>query len=143
MDLLYIDDDLDDLEFFADAVKTIDPNCSCILTTNGEEGLSMLATMKPDFIFLDMNMPRLDGRKILKAIRENRLYDRIKVCIYSTSITSSESEVYKKIGANYCIKKPSSFEELKRVLRKTFELDEGSLTHTGGRQRVNNLRSSS
>ena len=118
MDLLYIDDDLDDLELFSEAVKAIAPSCSCVMTTSGEEGLSMLATLRPHCVFLDINMPRLNGCQLLKRIRENKMYDAVKVCILSTAITGAESTSYKKMGANFCIKKPTSFGELKKSLEQ-------------------------
>ena len=105
MDLLYIDDDLDDLELFSEAVKAIAPSCSCVMTTSGEEGLSMMATLRPHCVFLDINMPRLNGCQLLKRIRENKMYDAVKVCILSTAITGAESTSYKKNGCKLLYKK--------------------------------------
>jgi CheY-like chemotaxis protein len=67
------------------------------MTTCGEEGLAMLATLQPQGVFLDINMPRLNGGQILKKIREDKIYNAVKVCILSTGITNVESAFYKKM----------------------------------------------
>lgn len=117
MHLLCIDDDLEDLELFTEAVKTIGPNYTCVKATNGSEGLVLAASLQPSFVFLDINMPMMDGPAVLRRIRLNKSLDSVKVCMLSTSMTTSESEAYRKMGANYCLQKPNSFEELAASLK--------------------------
>ena len=121
MKILCIDDDLEDLELISEAIKTMGPAFTCIMTSNADDGLALLQSLHPGFVFLDINMPVIDGRVILKRIRKNRAFDQIKVCILSTSITPAESEIYSKMGANYCLRKPNSFDELKTSLRLVLE----------------------
>src|SRR5688500_5419965 len=112
MNLLCIDDDMEDLELFSDAVRTIGSDYLCVVASNGQEGLALASSLQPRMVFLDINMPVMDGRTVLKKIRLNRSLDSVKVCILSTSITPDESEMYLRMGADYCLQKPNSFREL-------------------------------
>jgi CheY-like chemotaxis protein len=111
MVLLCIDDDLEDQELFQEAIKTIDPDYTCISAYNGEDGLKMLSKVHPDMIFIDINMPIMDGSETLKALRQDSRLRRIPVCILSTSITIDEQATFKKMGVR-CLKKPNRFKEL-------------------------------
>lgn len=67
---MYIDDDAEDREFFKEAVKDIDPTLMCYMAQDGREGLNDLSEMivMPDFIFVDVNMPIMNGRQFLIEI---------------------------------------------------------------------------
>ena len=116
MNVLFIDDDPEDLELFSEAVKSFGPDYNVTMTTNGRDGVSLLKHTLPDFVFLDINMPAFDGKMVLKWIRRERSLDSVRVCILSTSITIADCQMYKEMGANHCLRKPSSFEELKTSL---------------------------
>ena len=121
MNLLCIDDDLEDLELFSEAVRTIGLDYVCTVATDGNEGLALAKALRRRFLFLDINMPLIDGRAVLKKIRLNRSLDSVKVCILSTSITRDESEMYRRMGADYCLQKPNTFKELTASLKKLLE----------------------
>jgi CheY-like chemotaxis protein len=121
MTVLCIDDDLEDLELLGEAIRTIDTNYTCRIATDGRKALEILnLPVLPDFIFLDMNMPLMNGKQTLKAIRSNQAFNKIPICILSTTVTSTEREIFAKMGANFCLKKATTFEEfcsdLKSVL---------------------------
>ena len=64
-----VDDDIDDQELFIEAVSEVDRSISCIPVSNCEEALAVLKSTKtdlPDMIFLDLNMPRLNGKQCLR-----------------------------------------------------------------------------
>ena len=63
-----VDDDVDDQELFMEAVNEVDKTITCISASNCEEALDSLKSGKvvlPDIIFLDLNMPRLNGKQFL------------------------------------------------------------------------------
>src|SRR5687767_14788886 len=98
--VLAVDDDSDDLELFCDAVREIDPSVSLISARNGDEALNYLlneAVTFPDYIFLDINMPRVDGRTCLSTIRQNKLTKNISVIMYSTSLSTFDKELFEKL----------------------------------------------
>ncbi len=113
MIFLCIDDDRDDLEFLGEALKEIDSNCSCHFARDGEEGINLLKwSIHPDLVFLDVNMPLMDGKQTLRAIRDNKEFNEIPICILSTTITSSDKLSFARMGANFCIEKASTYLEL-------------------------------
>jgi len=120
MVILCIDDDSEDVELFCEAVRTIDESHTCVVAKNGQQGLDVLRNVLPDFIFLDVNMPVLDGKSTLKIIRGTKDFKQLPICIYSTSITSRDAEMYRKMGADHCIIKPNNFDKLCDALRDIF-----------------------
>ena len=94
-----------------------------VLADNGEEGLRLLEETSPDLIFLDINMPKMDGYEVCTKIRSGEVQPRIPI-IFIT-IRSQVEEIVQglKLGADDYILKPFSPEEvLARVaalLRKT------------------------
>jgi CheY-like chemotaxis protein len=115
--LLYIDDDPEDIEFFRDAVKAINPSYVCVGARNGEEGLKVLSTLTPDLIFLDINMPVMDGKETLKSIQVDNRLRKLPVLMLSTSSNPREREVFRKLGAKACLVKPNSFNALCDTLK--------------------------
>lgn len=113
--IFLVDDDTDDLEFFSEALKEIDPSIKCITSSNGESALIKLKEWTapfPDFIFLDLNLPRLDGKKCLIEIKKNEAIRHIPVVIYSTSSEQRVVEQTLALGAAHFLSKPSRLSEL-------------------------------
>lgn len=117
MTLLFIDDDPEDIELILEAIKIVDPGHRCFTATNGADGMKMLDVLKPDYIFLDINMPGLGGWDLIKLIRANPEFDNVPVCILSTSQNAKEREMFVRMGASTCLSKPSSFHELCEIFR--------------------------
>jgi CheY-like chemotaxis protein len=114
---LCVDDDLDDIEVFCDAVKTINPNYRCITARNGKEAIDLLNNgLLPDCIFLDINMPIMNGKQTLKEIRKNTKFQNVPVIMYSTTIHPKDAAEYKQLGATEFLVKASQFEELCKTL---------------------------
>ena len=119
MTILLIDDDEDDREVFQEAASMAVPGVKCIVAKDGEQGLSHLETLAelPDYIFLDVNMPKMDGKEFLKLIKDHPVFKKIPVIIYSTSNHKSELGEYFKMGASNFITKPSEFNLLLTYLK--------------------------
>lgn len=117
MIILYIDDDKEDQEFFYEAICTINPRYTCVTASSGREGLRILSTLTPDHIFLDLNMPEMNGRDVLQLIREEKKLEHVPVVIFSTSIPAGDAMLFKAIGANECMVKPFSFSILCKMLQ--------------------------
>src|ERR1051325_9789359 len=87
-----VDDDADDRFFFQTAVKKIDGSYECITAQNGEDTLAKLrtATRLPDYIFLDLNMPFMNGKECLMELKKDERLKNIPVIIYTTSNFSKD-----------------------------------------------------
>jgi CheY-like chemotaxis protein len=119
MTILNIDDDNEDLMVFHDAVKTVNPLAKCFLAKNSKEAVGLLQhSINPDFIFLDIHMPLMDGRAALKEIRKLKRLATVPVIIYSSVIPTAEMESFKELGATNFLKKQNSFAELCEELKK-------------------------
>jgi DNA-binding response OmpR family regulator len=119
MRILLIDDDEDDQTLFCEAVKIISPGAQCEVANNGQEGLLKLNSYSqlPSLVFLDVNMPILDGKETFKIIKSTPRLAGLRVIIYSTSNHQDEMKLFQMMGAGY-ITKPNSFEELVAVLSR-------------------------
>lgn len=118
--ILLADDDLDDTELFSEAVHEVDPTVLFHSAANGSEVLINLQTSKienPNIIFLDINMPDVNGWDCLKALKNNEQLSNIPVIIYSTSSAQRDRQMAADLGAIYFLTKPEKFEELKNFIR--------------------------
>ncbi|PWT97026.1 MAG: response regulator, partial [Bacteroidetes bacterium] len=82
-----IDDDEDDFEIFRMALSEIDESIHVDYAYNGIEALRKLnedKTLKPNYFFVDLNMPRMNGKQCLEAIRKDDQLKEVPVYIYST-----------------------------------------------------------
>ena len=103
------DDDEDDKQLFIESAKEIDKDITCITASDGQEALKLLKDERyplPDYIFLDLRMPRISGRKCLEEIRKDERLSRIPVFIYTTSRDIKDATELKKNGAVHFISKP-------------------------------------
>jgi CheY-like chemotaxis protein len=120
--VMIIDDDADDRDMLIEAVKEISPEIVMTEAENGFAGLEKLKTglKKPDIIFLDLNMPKMNGKQFLKNIKSCENLSLIPVVIYTTSKQIEDKEETEKLGAAYFLSKPVSFDKLKEEIKKVF-----------------------
>lgn len=122
--ILLIDDDIDDQEFFLEAVKEVNPNITCHLAGSCDEGLEFLnnSSVLPDYIFLDLNMPKVDGKKCLLELKNNLSVKDIPVIIYSTSSLKKDIDETTAMGAVHFLTKPAAFRELCQAIEKVLSI---------------------
>ena len=117
--ILLIDDDKDDADLFCEALGSIDPSVVCEFAGHGADALNMLnntSKEKPNIIFLDLNMPVMNGWDCLQNLKKNELLKDIPVVIYSTSAHQGERARAFGLGAFGFITKPHRFTVLKSIL---------------------------
>ena len=118
-----IDDDRDDLEFLQEAISQIDHSVKCIPYLFCDEALNELSEnppFLPHYIFIDMNMPRLDGQQCLLALRKNSMFDHVTITIFSTSMPPLVAKRLKESGANFTFQKPNKLDEYHYILAHIF-----------------------
>ena len=120
MNILYADDDADDREIFCEAIKEINPGIKVVLGKDGEETLKILSVQKelPQLIFLDINMPKMDGVECLVKLKSDDRLKGIPVIIYSTTSNENDQTKIALLGASDFILKGNSFESVKESLDK-------------------------
>lgn len=120
MIILYAEDDPEDADVFKEAIKSIDPTIGCIIAKDGKEALEILdnAIVLPDYIFLDVNMPLLNGKECLTEIKTRKELKNIPVIIYTTSTRQNDIKDFKSLGAAEYLIKPNTFSQVQQSLSK-------------------------
>jgi len=123
--VLFIDDDPDDFEIFCEALKKFDPEAKCLHSIDGEAAIGLLngLTYLPDYIFLDINMPRMDGKECLSRIKKDSKLKDIQVFMFSTTTYLAEIKTYISLGAIDFIIKPTSVNELVDVFKAVLKYE--------------------
>lgn len=120
---LLVDDDIDDQEIFKLALKHLPYAVQCITADDGMDALDQLnadQSFVPDYIFLDLNMPRMDGFQTLVAIKQLARLADVPVIIYTTSAEQRDMHRSKELGCYRFITKPISINDLKTILTDVF-----------------------
>lgn len=127
--ILLADDDVMDRELFIDAIQETETNCKIDEATNGKEVLEYLDRCKqfPDFIFLDLNMPIMDGRETLIQIKQSERLKVIPVFILTTSCSPNDVFDSYQAGANLFLVKQPSFDSLVSTLGNITALYHGGM----------------
>lgn len=116
--ILLVDDDKDELTFFEDALEKLpgQSRFKCLYAGSGADALDILKFITPDYIFIDINMPLMNGLEVLDKIKEETKLKNIKVFLHSTNITDSNYRTALQAGATGCIRKVGSIQELANEL---------------------------
>jgi CheY-like chemotaxis protein len=118
-----IDDDIDDQEIFAMAVHDVDPSVECVCADNCVEALEKLEedpSFIPHCIFIDINMPKMNGIYCLKALKKIERLSYIPMYMYSTSADPAIIAESKEFGATDFIVKPTNIKDLSQILSRLF-----------------------
>ncbi|MFZ1799908.1 MAG: response regulator [Chitinophagaceae bacterium] len=123
--VLMVDDDADDQLLFANALQEIDATMNCEIANNGIEALEKLNTFVPDVIFLDLNMPMMNGMECLAAMKKNTKLAHIPVIIFTTTNDKASIAAAKEMGATAFFHKPIEFNRLRQKLLNLFLYNAG------------------
>ncbi len=120
--ILIIDDDDDEMEILTIAFRQIEQEVDLHHEKNPENAIEVLEKFRPHILFLDYNMPKMNGLICLDAIRKVSLPEPVRIIFYSSHITE---EVHKKaveLGAIGCIEKAFSVNTLVRKINRLLKL---------------------
>ena len=113
--LFLAEDDPVDRALFIDAVREIDKTIQCNTVNDGEAAINFLTdpdTQVPDFIFLDLRMPKISGERCLALIREDVRLKDIPVIIFTTTREVAISKNLKEMGASHFMSKPTNIDDI-------------------------------
>jgi CheY-like chemotaxis protein len=129
--VLYADDDADDVEVFQEILRDIDRSIVFLYAADGLEALRVLreAIVLPDIVFLDINMPLINGKECLAEIRRDEQLKTLPVVMYSTS--SRENEVVRclELGASDYLCKAASYTKLREDIESILKNLKASLVY--------------
>ena len=122
--VLLVDDDPVDVRLTLEALRQGKVHVDSEAVRDGMEAMAYLRhegayadAPRPDLILLDLNMPKMDGREVLTAVRADPDLRRIPVVVLTTS--KSERDVIKSydLGANAYVVKPVDLDQVTRVVQ--------------------------
>lgn len=122
--ILLVEDNPADIRLIKEVFKDTDSNNEIFVVKDGVDVMDFLNQKsrfqdvpKPDIILLDLNLPRKDGREVLREIKENDDFKYIPIVVLTTS--SSKEDVIKTYGnhANCYITKPVDFDRFLKVIK--------------------------
>ena len=133
--ILLVEDDEDDQYLFCEALGRIHPTIFFEIARDGSEAIQRVEKAPAfDFIFMDLNMPKMNGIECLKRLKGNGIHQNVPVIMISTSTQQKDIDQCMDLGAAYYFTKPVNFEGLFRkvddiiagriLLQSDFEFDD-------------------
>ncbi len=116
--ILVVEDSLSDIELMKEIVSESNfdlDTSSFVFVTSGEEALNYIAINEVDFIILDLNLPKISGKEVLKFIKNSENKKQIPIIMFSSSTLQEDIADCYNSYANAYIKKPVDFHESKNV----------------------------
>ena len=124
VEVLLVEDDEDDVLLTREALKDSKVIVSMTVVQDGEEALKRLRRQPPfetspvpDLILLDLNLPRVSGREVLKELKADPVLRKIPVVVLTTSAADTDVLKCYDLGANCYITKPVDFEQFQRIIK--------------------------
>jgi CheY-like chemotaxis protein len=116
--ILLVDDDDDDCELFVAAIASLNKNIITTISNNSLEALNNLkvATVLPDFIFLDMQMLYMSGAEFIQELRKIPELSKIQVVVYSSHSHETLKKLTNEFSSVQIFTKPNNFQELVSTL---------------------------
>lgn len=116
---------VDDVKFFLELEKNYLKNIDCAIytATNGREALELALKIAPDVIFLDYEMPEMNGLDFLQAFSQNAVFQKSSVVIVSSFVNNDLEQTLLVSGAKEIIKKPFSENHFLTVATRYMNLE--------------------
>ncbi|HTB32522.1 MAG TPA: response regulator [Bacteroidia bacterium] len=122
--ILLVDDDHSERELFKEAVLEVDPDISYLSAEDGTDALTLLTSIAdnlPDVIFMDINMPGMNGWTCLIKIKDDERFQNIPVIMYSTSNHQRDVDIAMEYGALCFCVKPENYKTLTYIIKVVSE----------------------
>ena len=134
--IVIVEDDADDRFLFQTAFDENGFKDDLLYIENGYELMLYLNKLKntpraekfPDFILLDLNMPKKDGREVLEEIKKDDIFNKIPVIIFSTTNNDNEQKRCLEAGATGYYAKPVTFESLIKIVAQIRNSQDNTLS---------------
>lgn len=118
--ILLIDDDEEEFYIFKLALDLAEVNYHCVWANGFEQAMHMVKGLQPDFIFIDINMPRYNGINCLQKLKEMDSLSNSTFVMYSTYISEADHDQALALGADHCMHKAENIKILLKQLNRLF-----------------------
>ncbi|HEY6978716.1 MAG TPA: response regulator [Chitinophagaceae bacterium] len=119
--VLLIDDDKDEHEIFKKELHRYNPAIDFFSAYDGQDGFDFLLKESVNYIFLDINMPVMNGIDLLRLIKKDEALKDIPVIIYSTSDGRGYKKMALDLGAASYFTKPTTIQGMHKIFETVFE----------------------
>ena len=124
IEVLLVEDDLGDVELTKEAIEATRLAVKLSVVRDGEEAMAYLRkegsyadAASPDLVLLDLNMPREDGREVLRDMKDDPILTHIPVVVLTTSDSEEDIVNSYDLGANCYVTKPVGLEQFMKVVQ--------------------------
>lgn len=119
--IVLVDDDEDDRYIFQEGFMQAGCRNRFLQFDGGNKFLDHLTSVArelyPSLVLLDLNMPLIDGREVLRSIKKSEAWNHIPVIVFTTSKLDSDRKICYELGANCFISKPSGYQEVLEITK--------------------------
>jgi CheY-like chemotaxis protein len=124
--VLIADDDKDDIEILTTALKEMDSGLQVVIANDGRNALEQLGTIQAGgtsacVLVMDMNMPKMDGRETVVAIKNDSQYEGLPILLFSTAKSKTDEMFAQKWGVHF-FQKPDTVQGLNDVAKVIIEM---------------------
>ena len=128
VEILLVEDNLGDIRLTQEAFAESSFHVNLNYVMDGEETIKYLrkedkyaTAVTPDLILLDLNLPRWDGKEVLRIIKNDVKLKHIPVVVLSTSVAERDIQESYNLHANCYLSKPIDFEQFFDLIKKIEE----------------------
>jgi CheY-like chemotaxis protein len=125
VEILLVEDNAGDIRLAVEAFKDAELPNHVSVVRDGEEALAFLRRQgpyagapRPEFILLDLNMPKKDGREVLREVKTDRELKIIPIIVLTTSVAPMDITQSYDLHANGYIQKPADYDEFLELIRQ-------------------------
>src|SRR5688572_28888732 len=126
--IFIIDDNEDFVRLFCQAVIKTHPECQCLSAENGYNALRQLKFMLPtvpDFIFVDVKMPIMNGHEIVAELEKTEFLSDVPIIMYSAGANPDDQTIAMNAGVSGFYSKPSTTEKINAMVAEALKTKNG------------------
>lgn len=119
--VVVIDDDEDDITFLRETLDQVDNTIECIIFQSPSQAITELSKpghIVPAFIFIDYNMPMMNGLECYNQLNNMKKFEKTKFIMNSTYVDSQLKEKFLGNGGHFIFRKPFSTEGYKKLINQ-------------------------
>jgi two-component system, chemotaxis family, response regulator Rcp1 len=130
--IVIAEDSTPDVILFKEALRAAGIYAELEVFADGEDCANYFKTTEkapPDLIVLDLNLPKVDGFDLIRAVRSDRRYDKVPVAVLTSSTAAKDRTLSLDLGANTFISKPSRLDEFLETIGSAVRAQLASTDH--------------
>lgn len=123
--ILIVDDEVHIRMLLEQTLEELEEDCGVEILSaqNGEEGLELIRSQKPDVVFLDIMMPKLNGYEVCQRVKEDPEVAGVGIVLLTAKGQEVDRRQGLELGASRYMTKPFDPDEVLKVAKELLNLD--------------------